>query len=206
MRAEIRAIKKLNLAKDLEEQKWLELQQLSEAHIDAQVVLGTLIRQIPKVSGGKHGNQYKSGKIPGTLNFGKSKLKQIADLGFNSNQASDFELMSRHAELVEQSKQTARKRYKIISSYSVLEDIKKHGLTETEKSIARKKRGYYKFRNIILFLVEWRIKHTATNFSRLILNQLHHEKDKRNWIHNLIIVINYLESIKTELVNTDINE
>ncbi|MFA6941439.1 MAG: hypothetical protein WCQ54_10775 [Clostridiaceae bacterium] len=52
VRAEIRAIDKLNLAQEVRDQKKEECLMLSEALLDAEVKLGDLLKQIPKTSGG----------------------------------------------------------------------------------------------------------------------------------------------------------
>ena len=52
IRAEIRAIDKLQLAEAVREQKRDEARMLSEALLDAEVRIGELFKQIPKASGG----------------------------------------------------------------------------------------------------------------------------------------------------------
>lgn len=51
VRAEIRAIDKLNLAQEVRDQKKEECLMLSEALLDAEVKLGDLLKQIPKIPG-----------------------------------------------------------------------------------------------------------------------------------------------------------
>lgn len=53
VRAEIRAISKLELAEEVREQKREEAQMLAEALLDAEVRIGDLLKQIPKAK-----NQY----------------------------------------------------------------------------------------------------------------------------------------------------
>lgn len=53
VRAEIRAIDKLELAKEVKEQKKEEAQMLAEALIDAEVRIGDLLKQIPKAQGAR---------------------------------------------------------------------------------------------------------------------------------------------------------
>ena len=72
VKAEIRAIEKVGLAKAVREQKLQAGQALSEALLDAEVRIGQLMREISKASGGNHGNQYTSGKNDNGVDFGKS--------------------------------------------------------------------------------------------------------------------------------------
>lgn len=51
VRANIRAIDKLQLAEDVREQKKEEAQMLAEALLDAEVRIGDLLKQIPKAQG-----------------------------------------------------------------------------------------------------------------------------------------------------------
>lgn len=59
VRAEISAIKKLGLAKEVYEQKKSEAQEIAETVTLAEMRTGELLKQIPKTTGGDHGNQYK---------------------------------------------------------------------------------------------------------------------------------------------------
>ena len=61
VRAEIRAIDKLQLAEDVRQQKRDEAQMLSEALLDAEVRIGELTKAIPKAPPDR-GNQYTGGK------------------------------------------------------------------------------------------------------------------------------------------------
>lgn len=51
VRAEIRAIDKVQLAQEVREQKKEEAQMLAEALLDAEVKIGDLLKQIPKAQG-----------------------------------------------------------------------------------------------------------------------------------------------------------
>ena len=53
VRAEIRAINKLELAEEVREQKKEEAQMLAEALIDAEVKIGDLLKTIPKAQGAR---------------------------------------------------------------------------------------------------------------------------------------------------------
>ncbi len=106
VKAEIRAIEKVELAKEVHLQKIQEASMLSEALLDAEVRLGELFKKIPKGSGGnrKSNDFKKSNGAP----FEKTKAEIIKDLGFEKTQAQRFEILADNKDLVEQVKATAR--------------------------------------------------------------------------------------------------
>ena len=100
VKAEIAAIQKLNVAKELCDQKRTEAQDLAEIITYAEMKLGDLFSKIPKASGGNHGNQYTNGKNSSQDNFANSedfsmnpdnrrpKAEIIAELGFSTRECS----------------------------------------------------------------------------------------------------------------------
>ena len=121
VRANIRAIDKLQLAEDVREQKKEEAQMLAEALLDAEVWIGDLLKQIPKASGGDR----KSTKIKNdnSVDFEKVETKKeaIERLGFNQKQAERFEKLSSNKEIVEQVKAEARENEDIPTRSRVLQ-------------------------------------------------------------------------------------
>lgn len=140
VKAEIRAIDKLNLATEVRDQKKEECSMLAEALLDAETRLGDLLKQIPKAT---KGNQY-TGKMvvdSGVHNqkikndsgvhsaennrissrFEKPKHEVIEELGFNRKQANRFEILANNKDLVEQVKQEARENDDIPTRTRVLE-------------------------------------------------------------------------------------
>lgn len=120
VRAEIRAIDKLELAKEVKEQKKEEAQMLAEALIDAEVRIGDLLKQIPKNSGGdRKSNNFKNDSSVG---FEKQETKGqiINKLGFNPKQAERFEALANNKDLVEQVKAEARENDDIPTRTEVL--------------------------------------------------------------------------------------
>ena len=101
IRAEIRAIEKLQLAEEVRNQKRQEAQMLAEALLDAEVRLGELFRQIPKAS-----NQYKSA-VNNDVN-GTNKKEVLVNLGFSQMQANRLETLADNPDLVECVKAEAR--------------------------------------------------------------------------------------------------
>lgn len=121
VRAEIRAINKLELAEEVREQKKEEAQMLAEALIDAEVRIGDLLKQIPKNSGGDR-KSYNF-KNDSSVNFEKQKTTKgqiINKLGFNQKQAERFEMLANNKDLVEQVKAEARENDDIPTRTEVL--------------------------------------------------------------------------------------
>ena len=106
VKAEIRAIEKVELAQEVRDQKRDEARMLSEALLDAEVKLGEMLKRLPKA---QKGNQY-TGKMvePNAGHNQKSKSEIIKDLGFERHQAQRFEILADNPDLVEQVKAEAR--------------------------------------------------------------------------------------------------
>lgn len=134
VRAEIRAIDKLQLAEDVREQKKEEAQMLAEALLDAEVRIGDLLKQIPKNNTFK-GNQYKEVNSHQCEKSKKQETKQevIQRLGFNKDQASRFETLSSNKDVVEQVKSEARENEDIPTRSRVLQIVKEK--SEQEKYV-----------------------------------------------------------------------
>ena len=96
VRAEIRAIDKVGLAKSVREQKLKEAQAISEAVLDAEVRIGQLMKEVPKAK-----NQYTNALPSGGSS---NKRKAIEDAGFTKTQAQRFETLAENPEIVEQAK------------------------------------------------------------------------------------------------------
>jgi len=133
VRAGIRAIEKLGLAKDVREQKKGEAQMLAEALLDAEVRIGEILERMPKASG-KHenrGNQYQSGKSNSAVTFStneKTKEAAAQELGFGKTQVHRFETLARNKDLVEQVKQEARENDDLPTRTAVLQAVKNQAL------------------------------------------------------------------------------
>ena len=116
VRAEIRAIDKVQLAEEVRAQKKEEAQMLAEALLDAEVRIGDLLKQIPKARGRRTDitSSQQCEKVDNVFTQNCEKLKEtkqevITRLGFNKDQANRFETLSSNKDLVEQVKAEARK-------------------------------------------------------------------------------------------------
>lgn len=106
VRAEIRAIDKVQLAEEVRNQKRDEARMLSEALLDAEVQLGDLLKKIPKDTSFR-GNQHS--KVNGQHCPSSTPKKEVVKgLGFSEKQAQRFETLADNKDLVEHVKQEAR--------------------------------------------------------------------------------------------------
>lgn len=124
VRALIRAMDRIETAAGVREQKIEEAQMLAEALLDAEARIGELTNEIPKASGGNHGNQYTGGKSNNTVTFAKTKEDIIKDLGFDRMQVSRFETLAANKDIIEEAKAEARANDDIVNRTMVLKAIK----------------------------------------------------------------------------------
>ena len=120
VRAEIRAIDKLNIAESVRQQKRDEAQMLSEALLDAEVKIGELLKKIPKDPGGRPAKTQDTA----VHSFEKPKHEVVESLGFTTKQANRFETLANHPDIVEQVKAEARENEDIPTRSRVLQLVK----------------------------------------------------------------------------------
>ena len=121
VRAGIRAIEKVGLAKSVHEQKLLEAQMLAEAVLDAETQLGSLIAQLPESPGKR--TDLQVGPVDSPVQK-LTKREAIESIGISVKQAQRYETLAAHPEVVEQAKAEARSSGDIVSRTAVLESIK----------------------------------------------------------------------------------
>ena len=141
VRAEIKAIEYVDLAKDVWEQKLREAQDIASAVLDAEAKVGELTSAIPTSGGGDRksqnfkilsGENFDPEKDEEMLNIldraeaakptpKKERLKQI---GLEKNNVYRFEKMAAHPEAIEQAKAEARENGTIPTRERVLQIIK----------------------------------------------------------------------------------
>lgn len=138
VRAEIRAIEKLELAEEVRRQKREEARMLGEALLDAEVRIGELTKRIPIKIGQRTDLQLsntavtKSKEQPVDSNVQKSteilqaqtKEEILADMGFGKMQVSRYETLADNKDLVEQVKAEARETGEIPTRGKVLDLVK----------------------------------------------------------------------------------
>lgn len=115
VRAEIRAISKIGLAREVYQQKLSEAQDIADAVLDAEVRMGQLTAAIPKAQG------FASNVIH--TNGGENKKQQLETLGIKHPER--FETLAKHPEAVEMAKESAREDGRIVTRQDVFNEIKK---------------------------------------------------------------------------------
>lgn len=136
VRAEIRAIEKVGLAREVHEQKLKEAQEIAEAVLDAEVKIGELTAKIPKASGGdRKSDRFKNDT---TVDYEMPKSKALSDIGIPQRTAERFERLARHPEAVEKAKAKARENGDVVTRKAVLDQI--HRDQEKSEHILKRKR------------------------------------------------------------------
>jgi len=105
VRAEIRAIEKLELAQEVREQKRMEAKMIAEAVIDAEIRLGELFKEIPTKQGRRTDIELSDSAV---AKCDKSKTEIIKNLGFTKRQSERLETLAENKDLVEYVKNEAR--------------------------------------------------------------------------------------------------
>lgn len=134
LRAQIRAIKKAKLAKDVYEQKLAEAQEIATVTIEAAQKMGELLKEIPKAAGRPSENSSSHSE--------KLKSEAAAELGFNRNQVSDFQRMADHPDVVRMVIDKAIESGDIVSRSAVMKQIRelqanKRALEEQNEMLRR---------------------------------------------------------------------
>lgn len=114
VRAEIRAIEKVGLAKEVHEQKLQEAQEIAEAVLDAEAKIGELTSKMEKKQG--FASIHDNG-------VGNTKTKQLEEIGINQRTAERFETLARHPQAIERAKATAKAEGRIVTRQDVFHDI-----------------------------------------------------------------------------------
>lgn len=116
VRAEIRAIDKIELAREVRDQKLQEGQEIGEAVLDAEVKIGELTKEMEKSVGGR-----PSKTNPTDGESFQTKAEQLKELGITH--AERFETLANHPKVVEQAKADARAEGRIVTRSDVLNRI-----------------------------------------------------------------------------------
>ncbi len=112
VRAEIKAIQKVGLAKEVHEQKLAEAQEIADAVLDAEVKIGELTSKMEKAA-----NQYASNSGVTT------KKEKLEEIGLTKMQAMRFESLAKHPRAVEKAKADARAEGRIVTRQDALNRI-----------------------------------------------------------------------------------
>lgn len=155
VRAGIKALDKLDMAKDVREQKKAEAQMLAEALMDAEVRIGEILLAMPKASG--KNNQYVQEKVksnsgvtfqsevkPTILPPVQTKEQAVKELGFDKIQVSRFQTLAQNKEIVEQVKQEARANDDLATRTAVLQAVRFKQVEEKKENFEIKKKEFEK--------------------------------------------------------------
>lgn len=121
VRAEIHAIDKVGMAREVYQQKLEEAQAIAEVVTDAECRMGELIKAIPKASGGDRRSE--DFKISPHVDFEKPKSEVIKESGLTQRQAEHFQLMASHPESVAKAKAKAKENGTVLSRTAVIDQI-----------------------------------------------------------------------------------
>ena len=133
VRAEIRAIEKVGLAKEVHEQKLREAQEISDAVIDAEVRIGELTEKVPKA----RENQYTKVQSDSGVARQKPKADVIRDAGLKPRQVQRFQMLAAHPDLVAEAKAEARENDDIVTRSQVLKKIQAKRREEERRERAK---------------------------------------------------------------------
>ena len=199
VRAEIRAIDKLQLAEDVRQQKRDEAQMLSEALLDAEVRIGELTKVIPKATKAQ-GNQYsRKWKNDSSVEKPKTKSEVITDLGFTPKQVERFEILANNPDVVEEVKREARENDDIPTRTRVIDIVQQRKKAENAR-IEESSRIYKQFHNSLFGLLTIETEH---NRLEMLANWI---EDCRgisvsDYIKDIGRTIEKLESIRAFFIN-----
>ena len=129
VRAEIRAIQNVGLAKEVLEQKKAEAQEIAELVTLSEMRIGSMLKEIPKATT-NHKKQDLENRAD--TNFLKPKSETAKELGFTRDQVSQFQRMAEHEDIVHEAIAEAKENDDIVSRAAVMQKIKEK---EEEKKV-----------------------------------------------------------------------
>ena len=118
MRAEIRAIQKVGLAKAVYDQKLEEQRRLCDMILDASVRLGEMTKAIAKAPPDRKSEKYQTDSAVGVI---KTKSETVQELGFSPKQVQRFETLADNKDLVELEKAKAREEGRMPTRTNVID-------------------------------------------------------------------------------------
>lgn len=119
LRASIRAIQKVSLAREVYEQKLAEAQEIGEITVEAAQRMGELLLQIQKQTG----NQYTSA-FSRDDEKAKTKTEITSEMGMTKDQVSQYQQMAQNPEAVQVAIQKAIDNGDVVSRSQVMKEIR----------------------------------------------------------------------------------
>ena len=112
----LQTVNKLSVAQEIRDQTLKEAQEVSNAVIAAEQRIGELLLAIPKQAGASNFSRDEE-KL-------KTKGETIKEMGYGKNEASDYQQMAKHPEVVKKVIQEAMDNGDIVTKASVMREIK----------------------------------------------------------------------------------
>ena len=112
----LQTVNKLSVAQEIRDQTLKETQEVSNALIAAEQRIGELLMAIPKQTG----NQYSASAERSE----KAKSEVIAEMGYERHEASDYQQMAKHPEVVQKVLDDALASGEVVTKASVMREIK----------------------------------------------------------------------------------
>ena len=118
VRAEIRAIQKVGLAKEVLEQKKAEAQEIAELVTLSEIQIGKMLKSIPKAT-----TNHKKLENDKHVDFKKPKSEVLEELHIPQKTAERFQQMADHEDIVHEAIMEARENDDVISRNAVMQKI-----------------------------------------------------------------------------------
>lgn len=116
----LQTVNKLSVAQEIRDQTLQEAQEVSTALIAAEQRIGELLLSIPKASGKRTDIETSAERTDEV----KSKSKVITEMGYERHEASDYQQMAKHPDIVKQVLADAEAKGEIATKASVMREIK----------------------------------------------------------------------------------
>lgn len=205
LQAEIRAIKRLELAKEVYEQKQEELDRLRSLMLLAYQQMGSFTRDLST----KQGDRADLELLPASgKKFDKSKSQVIQELGLSTSQASRYEKIAAHPDVVEAVLAEAQAGQTEPTQAEVMRRIKEKESGVVSFADARKKRFDADMEKIGRNYQNIKLFHKAVNLTALydvtdaVLDSIVSNPDTgvQSFINDLNDAIRLLTDIRTKLI------
>lgn len=118
----LQTVNKLSVAQEIRDQTLKEAQEISNAVIAAEQRIGELLLAIPSASG-QRTDLITSAERPAKV---KTKAETIAEQGYERHEATDYQQMAKHPEVVKKVIQDATDKGEIVTKASVMREIKSY--------------------------------------------------------------------------------
>ncbi len=116
----LQTVNRLSVAQEIRDQTFKEAQDMSNALIAAEQRIGQLLLEIPKQSGARTDLTTSSTRAEEV----KTKKEVVSEIGYSKDEASDYQQMAKHPEVVQKVIADAIENGEIVTKASVMREIK----------------------------------------------------------------------------------